>query len=68
MYSSQSSALQEVEVILNGSLNRLNHLTGKNRKAIYDKYKEQLDVDDNNYMNEGVLYCNFLGQRKKLLT
>ncbi len=61
MSSRQSGALQAVEVMLNGSLKRLNKLKGKNREALYDEYKEWLEVDDNNVINDGVLYCNFLG-------
>tara|TARA_Y100001968_G_C19300364_1_gene688731 strand:+ start:921 stop:1106 length:186 start_codon:yes stop_codon:yes gene_type:complete len=61
MSSRQSGALQAVEVMLNGSLNRLNNLKGENREALYDEYKEWLEVDDNNLINDGVLYCNYLG-------
>ena len=61
MSSRQSGALQAVEVMLNGSLNRLNNLKGANREALYDEYKEWLEVDDNNVINDGVLYCNYLG-------
>ena len=61
MSSRQSGALQAVEVMLNGSLRRLNDLKGADRKALYDEYKEWLEIDDNNVINEGVLYCNYLG-------
>ena len=61
MSSRQSGALQSVEVMLNGSLKRLNNLKGKNREALYVEYKEWLEVDDNNIINDGVLYCNYLG-------
>ena len=61
MSSRQSGALQAVEVMLNGSLNRLNNLKGENREALYDEYKEWLELDDNNIINDGVLYCNYLG-------
>ena len=61
MSSRQSGALQAVEVMLNGSLKRLNNLNGDNREALYDEYKEWLEVDDNNVINDGVLYCNYLG-------
>ena len=27
----------------------------------YDEYKEWLEVDDDNVINDGVLYCNYLG-------
>tara|TARA_Y100001968_G_scaffold266298_1_gene255743 strand:- start:88 stop:264 length:177 start_codon:yes stop_codon:yes gene_type:complete len=57
----QSGVLQAVEVMLNGSLKRLNILKGKSREALYDEYKEWLEVDDNNVINDGVLYCNYLG-------
>ena len=61
MSSKQSGALQSVEVMLNGSLKRLNNLKGVNREALYDEYKEWLEVDDDNVINDGVLYCNYLG-------
>ena len=61
MSSRQSRALQSVEVMLNGSLKRLNNLKGENREALYNEYKEWLEVDDNNVINDGVLYCNYLG-------
>ena len=61
MSSRQSGALQSVEVMLNGSLKRLNNLKGVNREALYDEYKEWLEVDDDNVINDGVLYCNYLG-------
>ena len=61
MSSRQSGALQAVEVMLNASLKRLNDLKGENREALYDEYKEWLEVDDNNIINDGVLYCNYLG-------
>ena len=61
MSSRESGALQAVEVMLNGSLQRLNNLNGENREALYDEYKEWLEVDDNNVINDGVLYCNYLG-------
>ena len=61
MSSRQYGALKAVEVMLNGSLKRLNNLKGENREALYDEYKEWLEVDDNNVINDGVLYCNYLG-------
>jgi len=61
MSSRQSGALEAVEVMLNGSLNRLNYLKGENREALYGEYKEWLEVDNNNVINDGVLYCNYLG-------
>ena len=57
----QSGALQSVEVMLNRSLKRLNSLKGENREALYDEYKEWLEVGENNVINDGVLYCNYLG-------
>ena len=60
MSSMQSGALQAVEVMLNGSLKRLNSLKGKNREALYDEYKEWLELDDNNAISDRVLYCNYL--------
>ena len=61
MSSRQSKAIQAVEVMLNGSLKRLDSLKGMNREALYDEYKEWLEVDENNVINDGVLYCNYLG-------
>ena len=61
MSSKQYGALKSVEVMLNGSLRRINNLKGENREALYDEYKEWLEVDDNNVINDGVLYCNYLG-------
>ena len=60
MSSRQSGALLAVEVMLNGSLKQLNNLKGENREALYDEYKEWLEVDHNNVINDGVLYCNYL--------
>ena len=61
MSSRQSGAIQSIEVMLNGSLSRLEILKGMNREALYDEYKEWLEVDENNVINDGVLYCNYLG-------
>ena len=61
MLSRQSGALQSVEVMLNGSIKRLNNLSGEDRDALYVEYKEWLEVDYNNVINDGVLYCNYLG-------
>jgi hypothetical protein len=61
MSSRQSGALTSVEVMLKASLKRLNNLNGENREALYDEYKEWLEVDDDNVINDGVLYCNYLG-------
>ena len=61
MSSRQSGALQSVEVMLNRSLRRLDYLKGSNREALYDEYREWLDIDENNVINDGVLYCNYLG-------
>ncbi len=61
MSSRQSGALQAVEVMLNGSLKRLNNLKGVNREALYDEYKEWLEVNEENVISDGVLYCNYLG-------
>ena len=62
MSARQSGALNAVEVMLNASLKRLNNLNGENREALYDEYKEWLEVDDDNVINDGVLYCNYLGK------
>ena len=61
MSSRQSGVIQAVEVMLNGSLTRLNILKGMNREALYDEYKEWIEVDEYNIINDGVLYCNYLG-------
>ena len=61
MSSKQSGALQSIEVMLNGSLKRLDNLKGLNREALYNEYKEWLELDENNVINDGVLYCNYLG-------
>ena len=61
MSARQSGALNAVEVMLNASLKRLNNLNGENREALYDEYKEWLEGDDDNVINDGVLYCNYLG-------
>ena len=63
MSTRQSGAIKAVEVMLNGSLSRLENLKGKNREALYDEYKEWLEVDENNAINDGVLYCNYLGNK-----
>ena len=57
----QSGALQAVEVMLDFSLSRMNNLKGLNREALYDEYKEWIEVDEFNTINDGVLYCNYLG-------
>ena len=61
MSARQSGALNAVEVMLNASLKRLNNVNDENREALYDEYKEWLEVDDDNVINDGVLYCNYLG-------
>ena len=61
MSSRPSGALKSIEIMLNGSLKRLNIINGKNREALYVEYKEWIDVDENNIAEEGVLYCNYLG-------
>ena len=61
MFSNQSGVIKSVEVMLNGSLRRLNNLNGENRKALYEEYKEWIEIDENNIINDGVLYCKYLG-------
>ena len=61
MSSSHPGAIQAVEVMLNGSLMRIDRLKGLNREALYDEYKEWIEVDENNTIHDGVLYCNYLG-------
>ena len=57
----QSGAIQAIEVMLNSTLKRLDNLKGQNREALYDEYKEWLELDEDNVINDGVLYCNYLG-------
>ena len=61
MSSRQSGVIQAVEVMINGSLARLNTLQGMNREALYDEYKEWIEDNEHNCICEGVLYCNYLG-------
>ena len=61
MSPGQSGVVKAVEVMLNDSLIRLSNLKGMNREALYDEYKEWIEVDENNIINEGVLYCYYLG-------
>ena len=61
MTSRQSGAIQAVEEMINVSLIRLDYLKGRNREALYDEFKEWLEIDENNVINDGVLYCNYLG-------
>tara|TARA_Y100001968_G_C19229174_1_gene653604 strand:+ start:280 stop:465 length:186 start_codon:yes stop_codon:yes gene_type:complete len=61
MSSSKSRVVEAVDVMLNGSITRLDKLKGQNRDALYDEYKEWLEVDEYNLINDPVLYCNFLG-------
>ena len=61
MSKRQSGVIQAVEVMLNRSLSRLDTLNGMNREALYDEYKEWLELDESNVINDGVLYCNYLG-------
>ena len=61
MSSRQSEIRLAVEVMLNGSLTRLNNLEGMNREALYDEYKEWIEVKENNVISDCVLYCNYLG-------
>tara|TARA_Y100001968_G_scaffold204231_1_gene187508 strand:- start:386 stop:571 length:186 start_codon:yes stop_codon:yes gene_type:complete len=61
MSSRQQDALLAIEIMLNGSLSRIDRLKGMNREALYAEYKEWLEVDDNNIINDGVLFCTYLG-------
>ena len=61
MFSKQSGAIKAVEVMLNRSLKRLDYLDGSNRDALFDEYSEWIHIDENNVINDGVLYCNYLG-------
>ena len=61
MSSRQSGAIKAVEIMLNCSISRLDDLKGMDREALYDEFKEWLEVDENNTLNDGVLYCNYLG-------
>tara|TARA_Y100001968_G_C19395588_1_gene738121 strand:- start:386 stop:571 length:186 start_codon:yes stop_codon:yes gene_type:complete len=57
----KSGAIKAVEVMLNESLSRLDYLKGMNREALYDEFKEWLEVNEDNLIEDGVLYCNYLG-------
>ena len=61
MSTKQSGAIKAVEVMLNRTLTRLNYLHGSNREALYKEYREWLQIDENNVISDGVLYCNYLG-------
>ena len=61
MSSKQSGAILSVEIMLNRSLKRLDDLKCLNREALYDEFKEWLEIDEDNVINDGVLYCNYLG-------
>ena len=63
MNSKNSGVIKSVEVMLNASLTRLNNLNGVKREALYEEYKEWIEVDENNVINDGVLYCNYLGNK-----
>ena len=47
--------------MLNGSLARLDNLKSLNRDSLYEEYKEWFDVDGYYVINDGVLYCNYIG-------
>ena len=53
-------------VILKRSLKRLNRLNIKKMEALYDEYIECVNVDDYNFINDEVLYCNYLGKKNNL--
>ncbi len=61
MSTKHSGAIKAVEVMLNRSLKRLDYLDGSNRDALFDEYREWIHIDENNVINDGVLYCNYLG-------
>ena len=61
MSSRHSRAIIAVSVMLNSSVTRLKDLHGMNKEALYEEYKEWIEVDQNNIINDGVLYCEFLG-------
>ena len=61
MSTRQPGAIKAVEEMLNRSLTRLEYLNGMNREALYDEYREWIEVDENNLISDGVLYCNYLG-------
>ena len=56
-----TGVIRSVEVMLNGSLRRLDYLHGMNREALYDEYKEWINLKDNFLTTDCVLYCNYLG-------
>ena len=52
MLSRQSGVVKVVGVMLIGSLKRINNLNAQNREALYDEFKEWLEIDDNNLIND----------------
>tara|TARA_B100000700_G_scaffold207206_1_gene227733 strand:- start:3021 stop:3212 length:192 start_codon:yes stop_codon:yes gene_type:complete len=61
MSTIKPGVIQAVEVMLNRSLSRLDDLKGKNRESLYDEFKEWIEVDEDNAINDDVLYINYLG-------
>ena len=62
MKSKKKRVTEAVEVMLNKSLSRLNKLKGHERDALYNEYKEWIEIDDNYQVEDDVLYCNYHGQ------
>ena len=46
MSTKQSGAIKAVEVMLNRSLTRLSYLHGSNKEALYEEYREWLEIDE----------------------
>ncbi len=61
MPSQESGVKRAVEVMLNRSLTRLEKLKGVNKDALYEEYKEWIEIDGGKLKNDSVLYCNYLG-------
>ena len=62
MSFSKSAPLRAVEVMLKCSLSRLDQITGMNKEALYDEYREWLELDESTVSFDEVFYCNYLGQ------
>ena len=60
MHPRKKRVTEAVEVMLNKSLSRLNHLKEEERKALYNEYREWIEIDDNYRAQDEVLYCNYL--------
>tara|TARA_Y100001968_G_C18881024_1_gene491740 strand:+ start:327 stop:515 length:189 start_codon:yes stop_codon:yes gene_type:complete len=62
MSSIPVGAVKAIEVMINNALTRLNTLEGDDRRALFDEFKEWLENIDNDCLDDGVLYCNWLNE------